>query len=207
MELLLIGGLAPSIFQGNVLISDERFLEQFPESSGTSVFLIDGEKADTSLITAELARGMRDLGWDMQLTSERLAEFNSVTNAYLSIFLVMGALGLLLGTFGLVVVLSRSIQERKQEIAMLKAVGFGRKKIRQLVVTEYLILLLVGIGTGFITAIVATLPSIVSAHTGTSFSSILLWLAVLVFNGWLWIQLITRLALREESIYSALRNE
>jgi putative ABC transport system permease protein len=130
-----------------------------------------------------------------------------VTNAYLSIFLVMGALGLLLGTFGLVVVLSRSIQERKQEIAMLKAVGFGRKLIRQLIVTEYLILLLVGIGAGFITAIVATLPSIVSAHTGTSFSSILLWLAVLVFNGWLWIQLITRLALREESIYSALRNE
>ncbi len=207
MELLLIGGLAPSIFQGNVLIADERFLEQFPESSGTSVFLIDGEKADTSLITSELARGMRDLGWDMQLTSERLAEFNSVTNAYLSIFLVMGALGLLLGTFGLVVVLSRSIQERKQEIAMFKAVGFGRKLIRQLIVTEYLILLLVGIGTGFLTAIVATLPSIVSAHTGTSFSSILLWLAVLVFNGWLWIQLITRSALKGESIYSALRNE
>jgi ABC-type antimicrobial peptide transport system permease subunit len=207
MELLLIGGLAPSIFQGNVLIADERFLEQFPESSGTSVFLIDGEKSDTSLITSELARGMRDLGWDMQLTSERLAEFNSVTNAYLSIFLVMGALGLLLGTFGLVVVLSRSIQERKQEIAMFKAVGFGRKLIRQLIVTEYLILLLVGIGTGFITAIVATLPSIVSAHTGTSFSSILLWLAVLVFNGWLWIQLITRSALKGESIYSALRNE
>lgn len=207
MKLLLIGGLAPSIFQGNVLISDERFLEQFPESSGTSVFLIDGDVADTSLISSELARGMRDLGWDMQLNSERLAEFNSVTNTYLSIFLVMGALGLLLGTFGLVVVLSRSIQERKQEIAMLKAVGYGHHQIRQLVVREYLILLLVGIGTGFITAIVATLPSIVSAHTGTSFTSILLWLAVLVFNGWLWIQLITRSALKEESIYSALRNE
>lgn len=207
MELLLIGGLAPSIFQGNVLISDERFLEQFPESSGTSVFLIDGDLTDTSLISSELTRGMRDLGWDMQLTSDRLAEFNSVTNAYLSIFLVMGALGLLLGTFGLVVVLSRSIQERKQEIAMLKAVGYGRRQIRQLVVREYLILLLVGIGTGFVTAIVATLPSIVSAHTGTSFTSILLWLAVLVFNGWLWIQLITRFALKEESIYSALRNE
>ena len=30
MELLLIGGLAPSVFQGNVIISNQRFLEQFP---------------------------------------------------------------------------------------------------------------------------------------------------------------------------------
>ncbi|MEN8202116.1 MAG: ABC transporter permease [Bacteroidota bacterium] len=207
MDLLLIGGLAPSIFQGNVLISNERFLEQFPASSGTSVFLVKGETADTAVIGPELARGFRDLGWDMQLSSERLAEFNSVTNAYLSIFMVMGALGLLLGTFGMVVVLSRSIQERKQEIAMLRAVGYSRQKIRKLVVNEYAILLSGGIGTGFITAIIATLPSILSPHTGSSFTSILIWLLILVANGWLWIQLITHSALRGEAIYSALRNE
>ena len=84
---------------------------------------------------------MRDLGWDMQLTAVRLAEFNSVTNAYLSIFMVLGALGLLLGTFGLVVVLSRSILERKQEIALLKAVGYPRMEIRKLVIREYMFLL------------------------------------------------------------------
>jgi len=207
MDLLLIGGLAPSIFQGNVLISNEHFLEQFPASSGTSVFLVKGESADTAAISSELGRGFRDLGWDMQLNSERLAEFNSVTNAYLSIFMVMGALGLLLGTFGLVVILSRSIQERKQEIAMLRAVGYGRSRIRRLVVSEYVLLLSVGIGTGFITAIIATLPSILSSHTGTSFTSILIWLLILVANGWLWIQLITRSALRGDSIYTALRNE
>jgi len=207
MELLLIGGMAPSVFQGNVIIAENRFLEQFPESSGTHVFLVDGAIADTAMIRSELGRGMRDLGWDMQFTSTRLAEFNSVTNAYLSIFLVLGALGLLLGTFGLVVVLSRSILERKREIALLKAVGFGREKIRRLVVREYMILLLTGIVTGFVTAIIATLPSIMSAHTGTSFTSIIFWLAILVFNGWAWIQLITRSALRNKTIYTALRNE
>ncbi|RLD92676.1 MAG: hypothetical protein DRJ13_16295 [Bacteroidetes bacterium] len=207
MELLLIGGLAPSVFQGNVIIANENFLEHFPESSGTHVFLVDGALTDTTLIRSELGRGFRDLGWDMQLTSERLAEFNSVTNAYLSIFLVMGALGLLLGTFGLVVVLSRSILERKQEIALLKAVGYSQENIRSLVVREYLILLLVGIVSGFFSAIIATLPSILSTHTGTSFSSIILWLAILIINGWLWIQLITRSALKDTSIYAALRND
>jgi putative ABC transport system permease protein len=207
MKLLLIGGLAPSIFQGNVLIADERFLEQFPESSGTHVFLVDGAIADTAMIGSELGRGMRDLGWDMELTAGRLAEFNSVTNAYLSIFMVLGALGLLVGTFGLVVVLWRSVLERSREIALLKAVGYRRREIRRLVVREYMVLLLMGIGTGFVTAIVATLPSILNAHTGTSFSSILIWLAVLVVNGWFWIHLVTRSALKNESIYRALRNE
>jgi len=207
MKLLLIGGLAPSIFQGNVLIADKHFLEQFPESSGTHIFLVDGAIADTAMIQSELSRGMRDLGWDMELTGHRLAEFNSISNTYLSIFMVLGALGLLVGTFGLVVILWRSIMERSQEIALLKAVGYGRNEIRRLVVREYMFLLLMGIGTGFITAIVATLPSILNSHTGTSFSSILIWLLVLVVNGWFWIHLVSRAALKNEAIYSALRNE
>ena len=90
---------------------------------------------------------------------------------------------------------------------MLRALGYGKKKIRKLVAREYLLLLSVGVGTGFMTAIISTLPSLLSAHTGTSFSSILLWLLILAANGWLWIQLITRSALRGESIYTALRNE
>ncbi len=207
MELLLIGGLAPSIFQGSVIIAGGRFLEQFPESSGTQVFLVEGEVADTAVIRSETGRGLRDLGWEMELAPVRLAEFNSVTNAYLSIFMVMGALGLLLGTFGLVVVLSRSILERRQEIALLKAVGYSRRKIRKLVTREYMILLLAGITTGFAAAIIATLPSIASASTGTSFSTILIWLAVLSLNGWIWIQLVTRSALGDPDIYTGLRNE
>lgn len=207
MDLLLVGGLAPSVFQGNVIIANERFLEQFPESSGTRVFLVDGAVADTALISAELHRGMRDLGWDMQLCSVRLAEFNSVTNAYLSIFMVMGALGLLLGTFGLVVILSRSIVERKQEIALLRAVGYERKKIRKLINREYFFLLAWGILTGFGSALIATLPSIMSAHAGASFTSIMAWLVLLVFNGWFWIRLVSWFSLKNLLIYDGLRNE
>lgn len=207
MKLLLVGGLAPSVFQGSVLIANERFLEQFPESSGTGVFLVDGALSDTALISSELQRGMRDLGWDMQLSSERLAEFNSVTNAYLSIFMVMGALGLLLGTFGLVVVLSRSVLERKQEIALLRAIGYDRVRIRKLITREYLFLLFWGIITGFGSAIIATLPSILSSHSGTSFSSILIWLVILVVNGWFWIRLVSSISLNNPRIYEGLRNE
>jgi ABC-type antimicrobial peptide transport system permease subunit len=190
-----------------VLISVRRFLEQFPESSGTHVFLVDGAISDTAMISSELGRGMRDLGWDMGLSAGRLAEFNSVTNTYLSIFMVLGALGLLVGTFGLVVVLWRSVLERSREIALLKSVGYGPKEIRSLVTREYMFLLFMGIGTGFITAIIATLPSILNVNTGTSFSSILIWLGILLVNGWFWIHLVSRFALKNKNIYTALRNE
>ncbi|MFH0759815.1 MAG: ABC transporter permease [Bacteroidota bacterium] len=207
MDLLLVGGLAPSLFQGNVIIANERFLEQFPGSSGTQVFLVEGEPSDTALISAELGSVFRDLGWDMQLASERLAEFNSVTNTYLSIFMVMGALGLLVGTFGLVVVLSRSLLERRREIALLMAVGYGKKMIRILITREYMILLVAGITMGFGAAIIATLPSMTSAHSGTSFTSILMWLMILVGNGWIWIQLVTRMALKHFHIRKGLSDE
>ena len=150
---------------------------------------------------------MRDLGWDINLTAKRLAEFNSVTNTYLSIFLVLGALGLLLGTIGLAIVLFRSILERKQEIALLRALGYSKRKIRQLVVMEYMILLAIGVGIGFITAIIATLPSIVSPNTEISFINMVYLLLILLLNGWFWTLALTNLALKDSAIYQAIRNE
>lgn len=207
MDLLLIGGMAPSIFQGSVLIDENRFLEQYPESSGSHVFLVEGNINDSILLEAELARSMRDLGWEMEFSSDRLAEFNSVSNTYLSIFQVLGALGLLVGTFGLLVVLYRSIMERRPELALLKALGYSRRQIAGLLIREYLLLLVAGIGTGFFTAIIATLPSILNTNTGTSFVSILVWLIVLLLNGGLWIIVVSSLALRKSDIYAALRTE
>ncbi|MCK4920113.1 MAG: FtsX-like permease family protein, partial [Bacteroidales bacterium] len=135
------------------------------------------------------------------------AEFNSITNTYLSIFLVLGALGLLLGTIGLAIVLFRSILERKQEIALLRAIGFSNGKIRQLIVFEYMILLGIGIGIGFITAIIATLPSILSQNTEVSFNTIVMLLIILLLNGFAWTFVMTNMALKNSSIYQALRNE
>ncbi|MCF8378771.1 MAG: ABC transporter permease [Bacteroidales bacterium] len=207
MQLLLIGGLAPSIFQGSVLISNKYFLEQFPQNSGTHTFLIEGNSIDTAEISSEINNGMRDLGWDMNLSANRLAEFNSVTNTYLSIFLVLGALGLLLGTIGLAIVLFRSILERKQEIALFRAIGFSKTKIRKHIIIEYMILLLTGIVIGFISAVIATLPSILSPNTEVSFSFIVLLLIILLLNALLWTFGLATVALKDSSIVQALRNE
>ena len=207
LKLLLVGGLAPSIFQGNVIVSDTHFIENFPSSSGTSVFLVEGPQADTAMIKNELGMAMRDYGWTMIFTGKRLAEFYSVTNTYLSIFLVMGALGLLLGTVGLSVVLFRSTLERRKELALLRSVGYSMKKIRALIFREYAVLLFLGIFIGAIAAILATLPSFLSEHTGISIRFIMIILGILIANGLAWTRLMAGIALKNEMLSTALKND
>ncbi len=207
LNLLLIGGLAPSIFQGNVIIADKNFLKAFPENSGTKVFLIDGDRNDSTEIFRETSMGLRDFGWDIQLSAARLSEFNSVTNTYLTIFMVLGALGLLLGTIGLAVVLFRSMEDRKQEFAVLRALGFKIKKIKKYIRLEFFSLLIIGSGIGFISAVISTLPALISEHSGSSFKGILLIMLLLLLNGFIWIYGLTAIGLKQGNIIHSLRND
>jgi len=207
MKLKLIGGLANSVFQGHVIISQKYFMANFPSSSGSTLFLIDNKKANEQAVEDELKQSFRDYGWEIVPAAQRLAEFNSIENTYLSIFLVMGAFGLLIGTVGLGVILVRSILERRSEIALLKAVGFGKKLIFKMFVNEYTGLLFAGILIGVITATIAILPSLISPNTGISFSTIGIVLILLIVNGLFWITVLTRLFLNVDQINEALRNE
>ncbi|MFZ5939201.1 MAG: FtsX-like permease family protein [Bacteroidota bacterium] len=207
MAVLLAGGLAGSVFQGNVLISGNQFLRHFPDHSGTSVFLIS-EPAGNELQDVEQLRNvMRDYGWDMELTAARLAAFNSVTNTYLSIFLAMGALALMIGTIGLAIILLRTMLERKSEIALLGAVGYRRRDIFRLVATEFLALLFAGILAGSLAAVIATLPSLLSPNTGVSLAGIGKIILLLVINGLFWILSFTALAVVRKQNVQALRND
>lgn len=207
LKLLLIGGTAPSVFQGRVIISEQNFLDRFPESSGTGVFLIEGNPADSSVIVEETSMGLRDHGWAMESCAVRLAEFNSVTNTYLSIFMVLGAFGLLLGTIGLAVVLLRTINERKNEIALQRALGFSLNRVRKQLVFEFSFLLIFGNFIGCLAAVISTFPSLLKSNSGASFSGVLIILIVLILNGYLWIQLIAFSGIRRKEIYYSLRNE
>ncbi len=61
----------------------------------------------------------------------RLAEFNTVQNTYLSIFLILGSFGYC-WECGLGIVVWRNIKERQGELALLRAVGFTRNPFKPL---------------------------------------------------------------------------
>jgi len=159
IKLLLIGGLNNSIFQGNILISDKNFQAHYPSVSGSNLILADGKnEAFVSTIEDQL----QDHGPKVQKASERLAAFYSVENTYLNMFMLLGALGVMIGTLGLGIVLLRNMLERKKELALLKALGFQQKSIFRLIMIENLFLLIVGLLSGAFAAIVGMLPSLFS---------------------------------------------
>ncbi len=207
LRLKLIGGLAPSVFQGFVIIGDSHFLKHYPTHSGSSVFLVEADGNEEEETGNDLQMIFRDYGWEMNQAPKRLAEFYSVTNTYLSIFLALGALGLALGTIGLALVLARTIMERQHELAVLRAVGFRKARIVALVAGEYGRLLLAGVAIGFVTAVVATLPAFFSENTDISFSTIAWVVALILVNGFAWIHGLAALMVRPDKLTDALRSE
>lgn len=207
IKLKLIAGTTPSVFQGFVIISNQNFLKNYPTKSGTNIFLIDGNPENQQQIGDELQSVFRDYGWKMETTAKRLVEFYSVTNTYLSIFLALGALGLILGTIGLAVILARTLVERRREIAVMQAVGFNAKPIFKIITIEYVSLLFAGVIIGFIAAIVATLPAFLSSNTGVSFSTVGFVVGLILINGLLWIAGLTWFSLQKKILVTGLRVE
>ena len=157
--LRLVGGLNNSIFQGNVIISEERFIERYPSTGGYRVVLIDAEKDVRESVAQQLTWGLQDLGLELTPTVERLAEFNKVTNTYLSIFMILGGLGLLIGSLGIGIIMVRQVMERRNELALMRAVGFARAALARMIFSEYAPLLMAGVIIGAAASGIAALPT------------------------------------------------
>ena len=205
IKLKLIAGTTPSIFQGYVIISNQNFLKNYPTHSGTSIFLVDGNPENKQQIGDELNSVFRDYGWEMESSAKRLVEFYSVTNTYLSIFLALGALGLILGTIGLTVILARTLLERRREIAVMQALGFNNNSIFSLVTNEYLVLLFAGVLIGFVAAVVATLPAFLSTGSDASLSTVAIVVSLILINGMIWITGLSWISLQKKRLVTGLR--
>ena len=202
----LVGALANSILQGSLIIDEAEFVKRFPSESGYRMFLIDVPSNAVAGLSAALSRALQDEGLQLTSTTARLNAFNAVQNTYLSTFQALGGLGLLLGSAGLGVVVLRNVQERRGELALLLAVGFRRRLLQWLVLSEHAALLGLGLATGVIAAAVGVMPALLSPGAQIPYRSLALTLAAVLVNGLVWAWLATRFALRGK-LLDALRNE
>ena len=129
----VVGFLSNTILQGSLLIDEDRFVEAFPRLGGSRYFLIDGDQDGLAAAISTLESQLGDEGFDARSAPELLKNFMSVQNTYLSTFQSLGALGLLLGTFGLAAVQIRNVLERKQELGLMRALGFGRSRLGRMI--------------------------------------------------------------------------
>ena len=162
LHIVFAGGLKPSVFQGSVIIGRENFSRFMPSIAGSTILLARGNPDKKEVYKTSIDNLFNTYGINVEYTDDRLASFYEVTNTYLTVFITLGGLGMLLGIFGLGLILMRNIDSRKKEYAFLIASGFTSKKLRLMVYKEYLMILFAGIITGTIPAIIATLPSLLT---------------------------------------------
>jgi hypothetical protein len=159
VRLRLVGALQDSVFQGELLMADANFVKLFPEQQGYRFMMVDVAPERAAAVSAAIEGGAGDLGADAIPTAQRLSEYHAVENTYLSTFQTLGGLGLLVGTIGLAAVLLRNVLERRRELALLRAVGYGRRDLFAIILSENGVLLGWGLIVGALSALVAIAPA------------------------------------------------
>jgi len=169
LELQFVGAIQDTVLQGELVMSEEHFVRYFPSQQGYRYFLIDAPSVTTVEEAGQLAgvleKELTTFGFDAVTAVERLEAFHRVENTYLSTFQSLGGLGLLLGTIGLAAVMFRNVLERRRELGLLRAVGYNRQRVSQMILAEAALLLGAGLGAGVLSALLAVVPAWTS-HSG-----------------------------------------
>ncbi len=181
-RLKIVAVLQNSVLQGRLIISERNFQEVFPSTSGYRVFLVDAVAEQAKAVAVNLREALADYGFRLSPAWERLARYTAVENTYLSIFSLLGTLGMVLGIFGVGVLLLYNVMERRGELAVLIAIGFRPKYIGRLLVLEHLILVACGIVVGVVAAVLALYPVLASGHSAVPVMALSLDLGVMVLG-------------------------
>jgi len=191
LDIRIAGGLENSVFQGRLLISVKLLSHYFPSSVRTHSFLIDQPGGQNNSIVPILEERLHDQGAVIMQAREKLANFESVENTYLDVFIMLGGFGLIIGTAGLAVLVMRNLNDRRRELALYSALGFPFKLTYSLFAGEFIFILLSGIFIGIISAFAGTLPSVIRGSLlNLLFPAIFI---TLVFgNGLFWIHFLVR---------------
>jgi ABC-type antimicrobial peptide transport system permease subunit len=202
----LVAALNDSIFQGELLMSQDNFLRLFPDQEGFRFLLVEAPHDQQSEVAAAMEEALVDFGADVRSAAQHLADFHRVENTYLSTFQMLGGLGLLLGTFGLGAVLLRNILERRRELALLRALGYRRAHFFAMMLSENGLVLLGGLLTGFVCAMIAIAPALLEQSGRLPARALLLLLSGVLAAGLL-TSLIATMAVLRSPLLRALRSE
>jgi ABC-type lipoprotein release transport system permease subunit len=165
LPLRFTGLLPGSIFAGELLVSRANFQRCFPEVNAPRYFLIATPPGREQAVADALRRTLGDLGLEVRSTREVLAAYNAVPNTYLSMFLALGGLGMLLGTVGVLAIILRTALERRQEFALMLATGMAPDDLSALLILEHAGLLVAGVCCGTLAALVAVAPALASVES------------------------------------------
>jgi ABC-type antimicrobial peptide transport system permease subunit len=167
----VVASLDDSMLQGEIIVSEQAFVELFPDVEGYRLVLAeikDAIPARVDEVTRLLEERLEPFGLDAEDSAGRLAAYHRVENTYLSTFQALGGLGLVLGCLGLLAITARNVFERRRELALLGATGFRGSQLQALIVAETVGIIASGLAIGVAAAAVAVGPVLAARGTPPS---------------------------------------
>jgi len=154
----LVGTLSDSLFQGMVLIDEGAFRLHYPSLTGYRMLLVNAPQNSNADWVGAVEKSLEAVGGALRPSTDRLRSLQRVTQVYLDIFTTLGWLALLLAIVGVSLTMVHQVQERRGEIACLRALGCGRSEIGMLLLVEQGLALVAGAVGGTAGALAAILP-------------------------------------------------
>ncbi|MEM7537391.1 MAG: FtsX-like permease family protein [Chloroflexota bacterium] len=143
-----------TLADGNIQVNDSVIETLTGQPVVTGAFYVKtAEGADVRFVANEIERAFVSSGLDTSIMAEAFAAGQAVTRGILQLFQGFMALGLLVGIAALGVISSRTVVERRQQVGMLRAIGYQPNMVALSFVLEASFIALCGIIIGTLTGI------------------------------------------------------
>lgn len=155
IDVVIAGSLPNTAFQGYVLVR-ESSLEKHWNDRGSRLILVKSSVPEAASV---LETALNEYGIRVIPANERLKTLGRVTDTYLTIFLMLGAIGLLLGIVSFLVGVRKRLASRKNDILLMRSLGYTDSVISTLLSRENKIMPVLSVLLGFISAIASVMVS------------------------------------------------
>ena len=167
----LMAGMESSILQGKLIISETAFKQLFPKINGYDLILV---KSDTKIskLQESLSNQLDEYGPEIRPATDIIAELYQVENTYMSMFALLGGLGMIMGCIVLALTVVRNTLSQARQYATMQALGFSLSQIRDMIYKTWLLPALAGIILGTISAIYSVWPKLNTTFNSTQVTTI-----------------------------------
>jgi putative ABC transport system permease protein len=125
-----------------------------PDSHLFYLRLTDGSTQDATTMAKSVESSLQSTGVQASSIMDQVEDEDAFSNGFFALLQGFMALGLLVGIASLGVISFRSVVERRQQIGMLRAIGYQRSMIAASFLLESIVIATLGIVSGVVLALV-----------------------------------------------------
>lgn len=150
-----IAGIQEQYHYPGIFLPRDRVESLFPATSSVYLYKLT-PGTDATAFAKTLERNYRAVGMDAKSTVAEVLDEQASFRQLLGAMKLFLGLGLLVGVLSLGIITSRSVLERRQEIGMLRALGYTGSMVRRIFFIEVTVTILLGALVGIACALLVT---------------------------------------------------